>query len=119
MCYVEKLPVVHRYQLELIIPKDDSLIWNDTEKAIDHILSKSSAVITDLTYDDDEDEVTVILSYETESKLSYSDSYWDEDGGEEGFDEIEDGVSPQDIEEAIRSYGKIHMNVLDDEIEYD
>ena len=110
MCYVEKLPVVHRYQLELIIPKDDSLIWNDTEKAIDHILSKSSAVITDLTYDDDEDEVMVILSYETESN---------EDGGEEGFDEIEDGVSPQDIEEAIRSYGKIHMNVLDDEIEYD
>ena len=109
--------VTHKYRLEFVIRKNDNPIWKDTEKAVDQLFADVDAQITDSTWLDDEDEVSIEISYETEAHVQSADAYWDEDGGDPGYEEIEDDVSPEDIEAAIKSYGKSRMTILEDELE--
>ena len=84
--------VTHKYRLEFVIRKNDNPIWKDTEKAVDQLFADVDAQITDSTWLDDEDEVSIEISYETEAHVQSADAYWDEDGGDPGYEEIDANV---------------------------
>lgn len=110
--------VTHRYRIELIIRKNDDPIWKDCDKAVERIISFVDADITSTEWYDDEDEFTVEIEYETDAHVQSADPYWDEDGGDPGYEEIEDDMPPEAIESAVRSLGKSKMQILEDELEY-